>query len=188
MSCQYLFWSSGRDASPESPPVSAPAASDNDIYVLCVLRKVVCCEFEMSCFSQIVVWVGMFWRDLHHFILQSVLPFLMFSDKFLMSDVLATKLTLTGVLFLFPTFPILSEWKQINSRFFSFFHQPLTLMCVCLSFQTEKRPFLFTALGIIYSLRMTQFYIKWRLLSALDSTWVVALLPKERNVEAFSLY
>jgi len=31
----------------------------------------------------------------------------MFSEKFLMSDVLATNLMLTGLLFLFPTFPIL---------------------------------------------------------------------------------
>ena len=31
--------------------------------------------------------------------------YLMFSEKFLMSDVLATNLMLTGVLFLFSTFP-----------------------------------------------------------------------------------
>jgi len=40
------------------------------------------------------------------------------SEKFLMSDVLATNLMLTGLLLLFPTFPILSGWKQIRFAIF----------------------------------------------------------------------
>jgi len=35
------------------------------------------------------------------------LPLLMFSEKFLMSDVLATNLMLTGLLFLLTTFPLI---------------------------------------------------------------------------------
>jgi len=37
---------------------------------------------------------------------------LMFSEKFLMSDVLATNLMLTGLLFLFPTIPILLRFNM----------------------------------------------------------------------------
>jgi len=40
-------------------------------------------------------------------LLHLVLPLLMFSEKFLMSDVLATNLMLTGLLCLFFTFPLL---------------------------------------------------------------------------------
>ena len=36
----------------------------------------------------------------------SVLPLLMCSEKFLMSDVMATNLMLTGLIFLFTTFPL----------------------------------------------------------------------------------
>jgi len=38
-----------------------------------------------------------------------------FSDKFLMSDVFATNLMLTGFLFLFSTFPLILGRKKLDS-------------------------------------------------------------------------
>jgi len=51
----------------------------------------------------------------------------MFSDKFLMSDVLTTNLMLTELLF-FPHFLSFQNENKLDSRFLSFFHQSLTLI------------------------------------------------------------
>jgi len=70
----------------------------------------------------------------------------MFSKKFLMCDVLATNLTLTGCCLCFPRFLSLEGENKLDSLFLSFFHQYFTLMSISLSFETEEA--LFTALRI----------------------------------------
>jgi len=68
---------------------------------------------------------------------------MMFWEKFLMSDVLATNLMLNELLFLFSTFPVLSGWKEVRFIFFNFLSLVShTVMCVWLSFQTRggRRP------------------------------------------------
>jgi len=55
----------------------------------------------------------------------------MFSDKFLMSDVLATNLMLTGLFLSY--FLSFQDENQFDSRFLSSCHQSLTRMCVWLS-------------------------------------------------------
>jgi len=52
-------------------------------------------------------------------ILTNMISDVMFSDKFLMSDALATNLMLTGFLF-FSTFPLISGRKQVRFMIFKF--------------------------------------------------------------------
>ena len=54
---------------------------------------------------------------------------LMFCEKFVMSDIVAKNLMLTGLLFLFSTFPTLLAWKEVTFIIFKFFLQSHTLMC-----------------------------------------------------------
>ena len=54
-------------------------------------------------------------------------PDVIFSDKFLTSDVLATNLMLTGFLF-FPLFLSFQDENKLDSWFLSFFHQSFTLI------------------------------------------------------------
>jgi len=60
-------------------------------------------------------------------ILTNMTSHVMFSHKFLMSDVLWTNLMLTGFLF-FPHFFSFQDENKLNSWFLSFFHQSLTLI------------------------------------------------------------
>jgi len=60
-------------------------------------------------------------------ILTNMTSHVMFSDKFLMSDVLWTNLMLTGFLF-FSHFLSFQDENKLDSWFLSFFHQSLTLI------------------------------------------------------------
>jgi len=75
----------------------------------------------------------------------------MFSDKFLMSDILATNLMLTGLLF--STFPLILGRKYVRFVILSSFYHSITLMCVWLSFQTKE--------ALFAALRLT-FYINYK--------------------------